>query len=517
MTRSRRQVEAARKKRLQGKGSRKKVPALPQLGNFAAHVRRRAENKQKRVEEAQQRRQEARRAAQGTRRQAPRRRSGSQEVTEAREEASLEQRGEEPRKEAAQEEEEASLRHYGRELRKVLDAADVVLEVLDARDPQGTRSSQLEAAVRSAGPRQRLILVLNKIDLVPRDVVAAWLKVLRAEFPTVAFKACTQRQSHHLKQSRVPAGGAPGGLLAGGGSVGALALRRLLAACARLAGTPSSVTVGVVGHPNVGKSSLINSLKRSRACRVGATPGVTRSVQAVQLGRHLRLLDSPGVVMETGSCTPPPLPYRGALNPQTLRDPLGPAAAIVQRCPPEQLEAVFGVPPCPDPLRFLSLLARRRGRLRPGGGPDPHAAALDLLRDWNRGKISYYTRPPKTFGVQLESRIVPELSAPLDLDALDPAVAVVVEEEEEEEEEDEEGFRGAGCDLEVELRVRGRPRGFGGPPAPPDPALGAVPALPPLLQGQGLRAAARRHRRQRKRAEKLAAKLSRSLEAALQL
>lgn len=108
-------------------------------------------------------------------------------------------------------------------LPQVLAAADVVLEVLDARDPQGCRSPQLEAAVRRAGPRQRLVLVLNKIgkrgggsggaggvprappgdvcvpaDLVPRDVVAAWLKYLRAEFPTVAFKACTQQQSRNL-------------------------------------------------------------------------------------------------------------------------------------------------------------------------------------------------------------------------------------------------------------------------------------------------------------------------------
>ncbi|XP_053908207.1 guanine nucleotide-binding protein-like 3-like protein [Cuculus canorus] len=517
MTRSRRQVEAARKKRLQGKGTRKKAPALPQLSSFAAHIRQRAENKRKKAAEAQQRQQEARQAELGARRQRQTLRqqrgtSGSREVTAQPEEASLQHCS----RDLLKEEEEASLRQYGRELRKVLDAADVVLEVLDARDPQGSRSAQLEAAVRSAGPRQRLVLVLNKIDLVPRDVVTSWLKALRAEFPTVAFKACTQRQSHRLKQSRVPAGGAPGGLLAGGGSVGAAALLRLLAASSRAGTARTTVTVGVVGHPNVGKSSLINSLKRSRACRVGAIPGVTRSVQAVQIGRHIRLLDSPGVVMETGPSSL--LPLRGALNPQTLRDPLSPAAAIVQRCPPEQLQSVFGVPPCPeDPLRFLSLLALRRGRLRAGGVPDSRAAALELLRRWSRGDISYYTRPPKTSGVHLESHIVPELSAPLDLDALDrgdiPVPEVLVEEEEEEEEE----FGGAECDLEVQLRARPPPGEFGGSPVPRDPALAAVPALPPLFQGHGLRAAGRRRRRLRRRAEKLAAKLSQSLESTLRL
>ncbi|NXA02651.1 GNL3 protein, partial [Nesospiza acunhae] len=90
------------------------------------------------------------------------------------------------------------------------------------------------------------------------------------------------------------------------------------------------------GYPNVGKSSLINSLKRSRACGVGATPGVTRCLQAVQLDGHIRLLDCPGVVLDSGD-PPAAAPLRGALAPQRLRDPLSPACAILQRCPPQQV------------------------------------------------------------------------------------------------------------------------------------------------------------------------------------
>lgn len=101
-----------------------------------------------------------------------------------------------------------------------MEASDVVLEVLDARDPLGCRCVQVEQAILDSGSNKKLILLLNKIgeavsvtcfrgdvhlqwrlflaDLVPKDVVQSWLKHLRNEFPTVAFKASTQTQKHNL-------------------------------------------------------------------------------------------------------------------------------------------------------------------------------------------------------------------------------------------------------------------------------------------------------------------------------
>lgn len=102
-----------------------------------------------------------------------------------------------------------------------------------------------------------------------------WLKYLRKSFPAVPFKASTQAQSRKLGQKKFKQAKTEKAMQTST-SVGAEYLLSILANYCRNKGIKTSIRVGVVGLPNVGKSSLINSLKRSRACSVGATPGVTK-------------------------------------------------------------------------------------------------------------------------------------------------------------------------------------------------------------------------------------------------
>ncbi|KDD77192.1 hypothetical protein H632_c1p3 [Helicosporidium sp. ATCC 50920] len=256
---------------------------------------------------------------------------------------------------------------------KVVEVSDVIVEVIDARDPEGGRCLDVERFIRRMGSNKKIILLLNKVDLVPREVVEMWLERLREELPTVAFKCNTQQQAS-----------------------GADVLLQLLKNYARNAGLKTTLTVGIVGLPNVGKSSLINSLKRARVAQVGNTPGVTRAVQEVHLDAHIKLLDSPGVVFADPSRDGvAAAALRNCVKVEQLDDPVLPVTEIVKRCPRAQLMQIYSVPRFDSAADFLQLIGGRRGKLKKGGTVDVEAAARIVLQNWSDGLIPYYTMPPE--------------------------------------------------------------------------------------------------------------------------
>lgn len=113
-----------------------------------------------------------------------------------------------------------SKKAFYREFQKVVEESDVILEVLDARDPLGTRAIDVEERIR-ASARKRLILVLNKVDLIPKANLEKWLKYLRREYPTVAFKASTQTQRSNLGRGKGSADQASAASLQSSESLGA--------------------------------------------------------------------------------------------------------------------------------------------------------------------------------------------------------------------------------------------------------------------------------------------------------
>jgi len=349
------------------------------------------------------------------------------------------------------------------ELRKVLAAADVIIEVLDARDPPACRCDALERGITGSG--KRLILLLNKIDLVPREAVEAWVSHLKRSHPAIAFKACHGGATRVIHANTSASNASDGLLRSTHAVVGADELMQLLKNYSRLSGTQmkSHISVGVVGYPNTGKSSVINSMKRHSAVETGGRAGVTKIAQEIQLDSKVTLIDSPGVVFE-GASDDPSVVLRNVVRVESISDPAGVVAALAVKAPRQALLDFYGLKQdFTDVHAFLVHVAQVRGKLKknPGGGPaglDLPSAARSVISDWTTGKFRYYVMPPSRSGedaaeAEAETAAVVSSMAPaFDIDALfsgvgeDPAVLGAPQEEDDDDMSD-----GAGGAVQVDI------------------------------------------------------------------
>lgn len=188
---------------------------------------------------------------------------------------------------------------------------------------------------------------------------------------------------------------------------------------------PSSVesrktSIGLVGYPNVGKSSTINALLGAKKVSVSATPGKTKHFQTIHLSPRVILCDCPGLVFPNFATTKAELVCNGVLPIDQLREYSGPATLVAQRIPQSFLEALYGMKIQTRPLEeggtgtptgaeLLRGYARARGFFTQGlGQPDESRAARSVLKDYVKGKLLFVHPPPsepavdgKTFNREL--------------------------------------------------------------------------------------------------------------------
>ncbi|KFP64409.1 Guanine nucleotide-binding protein-like 3, partial [Cariama cristata] len=380
-----RKVRKEAKKR--GRKKPKKDPGVPSAAPFKEELLREAEQRKQRLEELKQKQKLNRQKEHEKKRKLEAKKNAAKIKEKAEGKV-----GESSGKSKAKTNkllDKNSKKSFCRELKKVIEASDVVLEVLDARDPMGCRCPQLEQLVTCSGGDKKLLLVLNKIDLVPKENVEKWLNYLKKEFPTVAFKSATMMKDRTMftkRRARV-------GLVGTTQSFGSKCLLKLLQEYGKTQN--KAIQVGVVGFPNVGKSSIINSLKGVRACNVGLARGVTKSMQIVHVDKQTKMLDSPSIIADPSNSVLA-LALRSIIDTEDSgsADVLEGVDAILNHCSKQQVMMHYSIPDFRNTEEFLTILAQKRGMLKKGGVPDTENIAKLLLCDWTGAKISYHSQPP---------------------------------------------------------------------------------------------------------------------------
>lgn len=277
-----------------------------------------------------------------------------------------------------------------REIAAAIQKVDVVIELVDARLPLSSRNPMLEELARG----KPVLTLFTKSDLADPVVTDAWLEAWEGPRPLALV------MSDPKSVKRVPA------------------------RCRELAphrgGPGRTLRTMVVGIPNVGKSTLINSLTGRRIAKVGDRPAVTRRAQRVELDHDLSIFDSPGVLWpklddQEGARR---LAASGAVgeNAFELIDVAGWAVCFVATRYPDALASRYDLGGGPDEdesvqailartsadpadatraVELLEAVGRRRGALRSGGHVDLDRAADVFLRDLRAGKVGAisYERP----------------------------------------------------------------------------------------------------------------------------
>ncbi|XP_004834811.1 large subunit GTPase 1 homolog [Heterocephalus glaber] len=385
---------------------------------------------------------------------------------------------------------------FWRQLWRVIERSDIVVQIVDARNPLLFRCEDLECYVKELDPAKENVILINKADLLTAEQRSAWASYFEQEGVQVIFwsaltgaaqpngdseepgnrntgeaSTAESEDSSSEEGTAPPAEGHPRPRSeaaasseedsnseyedcweeeeedwhtcleedsgaeeeshpAQPGAEGMEARQRRPRTLSHLVSKwelleflkrlhtgrrvkAGQLTVGLVGYPNVGKSSTINTIMGNKKVSVSATPGHTKHFQTLYVEPGLCLCDCPGLVMPSFVSTKAEMTCSGILPIDQMRDHVPPVSLVCQNIPRRVLEATYGIsiikprededpyrPPTSEEL--LTAYGYMRGFMTAHGQPDQPRSARYILKDYVRGKLLHCHPPPGTDPVMFQ-------------------------------------------------------------------------------------------------------------------
>ncbi|KAJ8905088.1 hypothetical protein NDN08_001599 [Rhodosorus marinus] len=335
-----------------------------------------------------------------------------------------------------------------RQLWRVIERSDVLVQIVDARDPLLFYCPDLDVYVDELSTAERTkerMLVLNKADLLSEPVKHKWKTYFDKIGVRVLFFSAQQASEEQNQNSTVPSTDelfmtskemvedstvstakrvniVDGDLLEESPAVAVLSRDMLIDEFRKLkpswkaeevnrkvdegislAPADTRVVVGMIGYPNVGKSSTINSIMGSKKVSVSSTPGRTKHLQTLLVDDEVMLCDCPGLVFPNFASSKGELITRGVLPIDQMRSSAAAMEIVCKTISRSELERVYGINLESDEQadlehtvaeELLDVHARARGFRNKHDQADRQRSARVILKDYVNGKLVYCTLPP---------------------------------------------------------------------------------------------------------------------------
>ncbi|MFH1306153.1 MAG: GTPase [Candidatus Micrarchaeota archaeon] len=241
------------------------------------------------------------------------------------------------------------------QVKGLLRKCQILVEVVDARNISNTRIKRLESSFKG-----KLVIAATKADLLPKIAN----KEKTEDIPIIY---CSSRTREGIKE-----------------------LKHFITSLARkkLKSHSPPINILIFGIPNVGKSSIINSIIGRKITKTGFRAGITRGIQWIKFNDNILFIDAPGIA--DFAMKDEALALHSALDVEKLQNPQKTAEKLIHKFLSAKDDSLFShykIEKCKNTEEILAKIAIKRGKLLKRGEPNILEASKILIRDWQKGKI----------------------------------------------------------------------------------------------------------------------------------